>query len=193
MANCGIKAAELSEKANVSKGYFSEILRGTKKAPSFTTCKKIADVLSVSPAWLLYGEGSPDSVAWQSIGTDGAAGEVDVFAALREIEEASPNTVITIVKLLLDGRASNLSGLTRDFFGNVGSLTMMVTKLAEWIQNLEDHDPELAARIRNLDPEVKTTARDIESLARATAEGAPKVEKWLEVLARQVKGILKEK
>lgn len=193
MANCGMKATELSEKANVSKGYVSEILKGVKKSPSFPTCKKIADVLSVSPAWLLYGEEAPASVVLRKIGTDGSAGEVDVFAALREIEVASPDTVITIVKLLLDGRAANLSGLTRDFFGNVGSLTVMVMKLAEWIRNLEDQDPELAARIRDLDPEVKTTARDLERLARATAEGAPTVEKWLEVLARQVKGILKEK
>lgn len=56
MADFGINAAELAEKSCVSKGYLSEIIKGKKGAPSFETCKKIADVLNVSPSVLVFGE-----------------------------------------------------------------------------------------------------------------------------------------
>ena len=55
MAEAGIKASKLAENACISKGYVSGLLSGTKEAPSFEVVKKIAEVLSCSPTFLLYG------------------------------------------------------------------------------------------------------------------------------------------
>ena len=55
MAEAGIKAARLAENACISKGYVSGLLSGTKEEPSFEVVKKIAEVLSCSPTFLLYG------------------------------------------------------------------------------------------------------------------------------------------
>lgn len=51
----GLRASALAEKAGISKGYVSELLKGKKAEPSFDACKKFAEVLGCSPSWLLFG------------------------------------------------------------------------------------------------------------------------------------------
>lgn len=55
MADRGLKASHLAAEAEIAKGYLSEVLSGRKGVPSFETCKKIADVLKISPEWLMFG------------------------------------------------------------------------------------------------------------------------------------------
>ena len=51
----GVRASHLAEKAGVSKGYVSELLKGNKSRPSIETCKKFAEVLSIPMIWLFDG------------------------------------------------------------------------------------------------------------------------------------------
>lgn len=55
MVQAGIKQSKLAELAGVSKGYVSELVSGAKKSPSVEASKKFAEILGVSPEWLLTG------------------------------------------------------------------------------------------------------------------------------------------
>lgn len=55
MTRAGIKQARISEITGISKGYLSELLSGKKPGPSPEAGKKLAEVLGVSPEWLVLG------------------------------------------------------------------------------------------------------------------------------------------
>jgi transcriptional regulator with XRE-family HTH domain len=56
IARAGMKQARISEITGISKGYLSELLSGKKPGPSPEAGKKLAEVLGVSPEWLMFGD-----------------------------------------------------------------------------------------------------------------------------------------
>ena len=55
MVRAGMKQARLAEITGFSKGYISDLVSGKKSGPSVEAGKKFAEVLGVSPEWLMTG------------------------------------------------------------------------------------------------------------------------------------------
>jgi len=61
MARAGLKPARIAEMTGISKGYLSELKSGKKAGPSPEAGKKLAEVLGVSPEWLMMGSDSENA------------------------------------------------------------------------------------------------------------------------------------
>lgn len=83
-----MNASRLAEKANVSKGYVSGLLSGTKNKPSIETCQKFSEVLGCSPIWLFAGISETEETDTQILREDATPYRFTPKA--KQVQEALP-------------------------------------------------------------------------------------------------------
>lgn len=138
MDQASMSGSKLASQLGMSVGYVSELRRGKKDHPGTDVVKKLAEILNVSPAWLLTGEsGQRDNPA-----TPLREDETDYKPARRD-----PKVIaVRFAHRLLSGKA-------RDFYAALESGEVEVArKLAEEIVEITSLIVELVECVEAIKP-----------------------------------------